>query len=77
MLISLWWGITGFALINLIVVLALGAAFGWHHWMKPKVERRRTRQRSFERLLAQSPIDNTTPIPEPGDALGTHGAQRV
>jgi hypothetical protein len=76
-LTALRWGVTGFALINLIAALTLGAAFGWHQWMKPKFERRRARQRTFERLLAQSPIDNTSPLPEPSDALGPHGAHQV
>jgi len=71
------WGIAGFALINLLAALAVGVAFGWHQWMKPKIERRRARQRTFERLLAQSPIDNTSPLPEPSDALGPHGAHQV
>lgn len=51
--------IASIALLNLAAGLSLGAAFGWHHWLKPKLARRRARQRGFERLLAQSPIDNT------------------
>ena len=77
MLTLLRWSIAGFALINLIAVVTLGAAFGWHQWMKPKFDRRRARQRTFERLLTQSPIDNTSPMPEQSDALGRHGAHRV
>ena len=77
MLTLLRWGVASFALINLIAVLTIGLAFGWHQWMKPKVERRRARQRTFERLLTQSPIDNTSPMPEPSDALEPHGAHRI
>ena len=67
-------GVAGIVLINLVAGAALGAAFGWHRWLKPKFARREARQRSFERLLAQSPIDNTSPMPEPTEALGSHGA---
>jgi hypothetical protein len=77
MLSVLRWGIAGIAMVNLVAGVALGVAFGWHDWLKPKFARRRARQRSFERLLARSPIDNTSALPEPSDALGSHGAQHV
>jgi hypothetical protein len=49
------WGIAGIALLNLVVVVALGVAYAWHDGLRPRLERRRSRQRAFERLLAQSP----------------------
>jgi hypothetical protein len=71
------WSIVGIALLNLLTGISLGAAFGWHQWLKPKLARRRARQRSFERMLARSPIDNTSPIPEPASTLAAHGAHQT
>lgn len=77
MLTWLRWGIAGIALINVVALVAIGAAFGWHYRLKPRLQQRRARQRSFERLLERSPIDNTPAMAEPHDALEAHGARHV
>jgi len=55
MLNLLGWGIAGIALLNLVVIAALVVTYAWHDGLRPRLERRRSRQRAFERLLAQSP----------------------
>jgi len=54
MLTLLGWGIAGIALINLVAIAALGVAYVWHGGVRPMLEHRRSRQRAFEKLLAQS-----------------------
>jgi hypothetical protein len=44
--------IVALVLVNLVTLIALQFAYAWHHWLVPKRDRRRARQRSFERLLA-------------------------
>jgi len=47
-------GIVAIAIVNLVTLLALQVAYGWHHWLKPMRDDLRARQREFERLLWQS-----------------------
>ena len=52
------WGVAGIALLNVVTMASLAVAYGWHHGVKPRLGRRRARQRAFERLIAHSPLDN-------------------
>lgn len=56
-------GVVAIALINLATLVALHVAYAWHHWLSPRRTHRRARQRSFERLLAESIMDNREPSP--------------
>ena len=51
-------GVVTIALVNLATLVALHVAYAWHHWLSPRRAHRRARQRSFERLLAESIVDN-------------------
>jgi hypothetical protein len=51
MLTIMKWGVVGVALLNLTALGALGVAYAWNDWLRPKLERRRARQRAFERLF--------------------------
>ena len=62
------WGAASYALLNLVAMLSLFAAYAWQHGLKPKLERRRTRKHRFERLLSQSSVDNV------GSAVGREPA---
>ena len=63
-------GIIAIALINLVTLVALHLGYAWHHSLKPRRNHRRACQRSFERLLAESIMDNRATVPEPNEALG-------
>lgn len=54
MLTVLGWSVAGIALLNLVAIATLGAAYVWHAGLRPMLELRRSRQRAFEELLAQS-----------------------
>ena len=56
------WGVASVAALNLLTMVSLVAAYGWHHRVKPKLGRRRERQHAFERLIAHSPLDNHSAI---------------
>lgn len=56
-------GVVAIALVNLATLVALHVAYAWHHWLRPQRAHRRARQRSFERLLAESTMDNRGPMP--------------
>lgn len=58
-------------LVNLLTLAALHVAYAWHHGLKPRRDRRRACQRSFERLLAESVMDNRATGPEPDGALAS------
>ena len=49
--------IVAIALLNLVTLVALQVAYGWHHWLKPMLDGPRARRREFERLLRQSSLD--------------------
>ena len=50
------WGVASVALLNVLTLVALVVAYAWHCGLKPKFQRRRARQHSFERLLAQPSV---------------------
>jgi hypothetical protein len=52
------WGIASIAVLNLVAMASLAAGYAWHHGLKPKLTRRRERQRGFEHLLTHSSLDN-------------------
>ena len=56
MLTWLGWGVANVALLNVFTLVALLVAYAWHCGLKPRFQRRRARQHSFERLLAQSNV---------------------
>lgn len=58
MLNWLLWGAATVGLLNLAALLALIVAYAWHDGVKPWLTLRRARQHAFERLLAQTSIDN-------------------
>ena len=58
------WGVAGIALLNLAAMVSLVVAYGWHHRLKPRLDRRRGSRRAFERLLVQSSLDNHSTIRE-------------
>lgn len=64
MLTWLLWGTATIALLNLVAIVSLVFAYGWHHGLKPKLRRRRERRHAFERLLVQSSLDYHSGIPE-------------
>lgn len=64
-------GVVAIAVVNLLTLVALHLAYAWHHWLRPRRDRRRASQRSFERLLVETVMDNRTPRPEPNEALVT------
>jgi len=51
MLTVLGWAIVSTVLLNLLAILALVVAYAWNDWLRPRLARRRARQRAFERLL--------------------------
>ena len=57
MLTWLTWGLRSIALLNVVAMVALYIAYGWHHRLKPMREHRRARTRAFERLLHQAGRD--------------------
>jgi len=61
MLKMLGWSVAGTALLNLLAIVALVISYAWNDWLRPKLERRRARQRAFERLLYHSHVD-TLPV---------------
>ena len=69
MLMWLVRGAVAIALVNLVTLVALHVAYAWHHGLKPKRARRRARQRSFERLLAETIMDNRATAAQPADAF--------
>ena len=62
-------GAAAIAIVNLVALVALQVAYAWHHVLEPKRDRRRARQRSFERLLAEALVDNRATVAQPADAL--------
>ncbi len=64
-------GVVAIALVNLLTLVALHVAYAWHHGLKPRRDRRRARQRSFERLLAATILDDPTTVSEPDGALAS------
>jgi hypothetical protein len=62
-------GAAAIAIVNLVALVALQVAYAWHHVLEPKRDRRRARQRSFERLLAETLVDNRATVAQPADAL--------
>jgi hypothetical protein len=65
MLTLLGWGIAATALLNLLAIVALLAAYAWNDWLQPRLELRRTRQRAFDRLLTQSGLPASSMRPDP------------
>lgn len=55
-------GIASIAVLNVVTMLSLVVAYGWHHGVKPKLGRRRERQHAFERLVARTSLDNHSAI---------------
>jgi hypothetical protein len=64
-------GVVAIALVNLLTLVALHVAYAWHHGLKPRRARRRAVQRVFERLLAETILDNRTTESEPDGALAS------
>jgi hypothetical protein len=64
-------GVVAIALVNLLTLVALHVAYAWHHGLKPRRARRRAGQRAFERLLAETILDNRTTESEPDGALAS------
>ena len=56
MLTWLGWGVASVALLNVLTLVALLVAYAWHCGLKPRLQRRRARQHSFEWLLAQPSV---------------------
>ena len=71
MLTWLVWGVVAITLVNLLTLVALHMAYTWHHWLKPRRDRRRASQQSFERLLAESVMDNRAAVPEANGVLAS------
>ena len=67
-LTMLAWGVAVAALLNLVAIMALIVSYAWHDWLLPRLEHRRTRQRTFEQLLAQSNLKKESMVSEPGYA---------
>jgi hypothetical protein len=57
------------ALVNLVTLVALHVAYAWHHGLKPRRDRRRASQRSFERLLAETMMDNRATVAQRADGF--------
>jgi hypothetical protein len=68
MLNWLRWGAASIALLSLVAMASLVVAYAWHSRLKPKLTRRRARQRVFEHLLAHTSLDNHSPVSEPSNA---------
>jgi len=64
LLLWLTWGVSIVALLNIAAMVSLIAAYAWHHGLKPKLARRRSRQQWFERRLAQCDPPNLSTDPE-------------
>lgn len=62
-------GIIAIALINLVTLVILRVAYAWRYSLEPRRNHRRARQRSFERILAETIVDNRATVPEPNGAL--------
>ena len=62
-------GVVAIAVVNLSTLVALHLAYAWHHWLRPRRDRRRASQRSFERLLVETVVDNRTTMPEADGVL--------
>jgi hypothetical protein len=63
MLTIVGWSVAGVALLNLVAIVALGVAYAWNDWLRPKLELRRARQRAFERLFTRSAFDGGAAMP--------------
>jgi len=65
MLTMLAWGVAATALLNLLAIVALIVSYAWNDWLLRRLEQRRTRQRAFEQLLAQSNLKKESMVSEP------------
>lgn len=61
-------GVVAIVLVNLLTLVALQVAYAWHHGLEPRRNRRRANQRAFERLLAETIMDNRAKVSEPDGA---------
>jgi hypothetical protein len=69
MLHWLRWSVASIAMLNLVGMASLAVAYGWHHRLKPRLDRRRRSQRAFERLIARSSLDNHPALTEPSEGV--------